>query len=137
MILTTLCIFQVQGRPAAAPRASGCMSVIPQFRRYQSRGFSTLRPTCSSMRKCSNVTSRSLFPLLYFVWFLYSLYSSPPFTESVSGWKEGKKENVTVLARLTSEELSFKYSVSIKTVTLTCLGYFKDKHLMLVIFTLT
>lgn len=46
-------MLQVRGTaPAAAPRASGCTSVTPAFRPYQSREFSTLRRTCSSTRSC-------------------------------------------------------------------------------------
>lgn len=55
-------MFQVRGTPAAAPRASGCTSVTPPFRRYQSQGYSTLRHTCSSTRSCSSVTSGSDSP---------------------------------------------------------------------------
>lgn len=59
-----LCLFsQVRGTPAAAPRASGCMSAIPQFRWYQSQGYSTLRHICSSMRKSSNMTGESILSL--------------------------------------------------------------------------
>lgn len=50
-------LFQVRGTAAAAPRASGCTSVTPRFRRYQSQGYSTLRHICSSTRSCSSVTS--------------------------------------------------------------------------------
>lgn len=52
---------QVPGTPAAAPRASGYMSAIPQFRWYQSQGYSTLRHICSSMRKSSNMTEESIY----------------------------------------------------------------------------
>lgn len=96
MILTLcVCVFQVRGMPAAAPRASGCTSVIPPFRRYRSQGYSTLRHTCSSTRKCCNVTSELIFPeisqrsLFCFVLFLVHACTAP-LTVSVSGWREEK-----------------------------------------------
>lgn len=78
-----VCVLQVQEMPAAAPRASGCMSVIPLFRRSRSPGYSALRHICSSMRKCSNLTTQRIKSI-----FLCICFTIAPFT--LSGGKKGK-----------------------------------------------
>ena len=55
---------QVQEKPPALLRASGCTSATPQCRRSQNPGSSTLRPTCCSTRKCCN--EPATFPVHFF-----------------------------------------------------------------------
>lgn len=120
--INTWCIFQVQGKPAAVPRASGYTSVIPQFRQYRSQGYSTLRHTCSSMRKCSNVISKSIFPNFCFVSFLVQpvQYNSP---YQVSGWVEGRKgKDLTVHSLILHQRNNLSHSKTFFQLTLALLN---------------
>lgn len=102
MLTHCVCVFQVRGTPGAASRASGCTLVTPPFRRYQSHGYSTLRHTCSSTRNCCNVTSKSIFFLLYCFFFLFVQACIAPHPVSVSKWngKEKKKGKTSLYTHL-------------------------------------
>lgn len=99
---------------AAAPRASGYTSVIPTFRQYPSQGYSTLRHTCSFMRKCCNVLSESIFPIDLCFYLIWTLAWPAPLTISLtrSGVETVHHCSFTYMRGLT--DVSFQYQLSVK-----------------------
>lgn len=101
---------------AAAHRASGYTSVIPPFRQYRSQGYSTLRHTCSFMRKCCNVLSESIFPLDLCFYLIWTLAWAAPLNISLSRWgvEKGKRLHCSFTYVRGLTDVSFQYKLSVK-----------------------